>query len=57
LFVEHLSTIDVHDLGDGTCLTVYSVDSEPAVLALVIAGAARAALNNLPEVLGVEECR
>jgi len=57
LFVEHLSTIDVHDLGDGTCLTVYSVDSEPAVLALVIAGAARAALNHLPDVLGVEECR
>ena len=55
LFVEHLSTIDVHDLGDGTCLTVYSVDAEPAVLALVIAGAARAALNHLPAVLGVEE--
>jgi uncharacterized protein YndB with AHSA1/START domain len=57
LFVEHLSTIDVHELGDGTCLTVYSVDAEPAVLALVIAGAARAALANLPEVLGVEEYR
>ncbi len=53
LFVEHLSTIDVHDLDDGTCLTVYSVDAEPAVLALVIAGAARAALGHLPEVLGV----
>ena len=25
LFTEHLSTIDVHDLGDGTCLVVYSV--------------------------------
>jgi hypothetical protein len=57
LFVEHLSTIDVHDLGDGTCLTVYSVDAEPAVLALVIAGAARAALERLPIVLGVEVCR
>jgi len=53
LFVEHLSTIDVHDLADGTCLTVYSVDAEPAVLALVIGGAARAALGHLPEVLGV----
>lgn len=53
LFVEHLSTIDVHDLGDGTCLCVYSVDAEPAVLALVIGGAARAALGHLPEVLGV----
>jgi uncharacterized protein YndB with AHSA1/START domain len=57
LFVEHLSTIDVHDLQDGTCLTVYSVDAEPAVLALVIAGAARAALGRLPEVLGVKEYR
>ena len=53
LFVEHLSTIDVHDLDDGTCLTVYSVDAEPAVLALVIGGAARAALGHLPELLGV----
>jgi hypothetical protein len=53
LFVEHLSTIDVLDLHDGTCLTVYSVDAEPAVLALVIGGAARAALGHLPELLGV----
>ena len=53
LFVEHLSTIDVHDLHDGTCLTVYSVDAEPAVLSLVIGGAARAAIRRLPELLGV----
>lgn len=57
LFVEHLSTIDVHDLGDDTCLTVYSVDAEPAVLALVIGGAARAALAYLPELLCVERAR
>ena len=55
MFAEHLSTIDVHDLHDGTCLVVYSVDAEPAVLALVIGGAARAALNHLPEFLGVKE--
>jgi uncharacterized protein YndB with AHSA1/START domain len=54
LLAEHLSTIDVHDLGDGTSLVVYSVDAEPAVLALVIAGGARAALVNLATVLGVE---
>ena len=54
MFVEHLSTIDVHDLHDGTCLTVYSVDAEPAVLALVISGAARAALHGLPGLLGVD---
>jgi len=44
----------VHDLDDGTCLVVYSVDAEPAVLALVISGAARAALDHLPDVLGVD---
>ncbi len=55
MFTEHLSTIDVHDLEDGTCLVVYSVDAEPAVLALVIGGAARAALNYLPEFLGVKQ--
>lgn len=53
LFIEHLSTIDVHDLGDGTCLVVYSVDAEPAPLALVIGGAARAGLLGLPDVLGL----
>jgi hypothetical protein len=57
LFVEHLSSIDVIDLHDGTCLTTYSVDAEPAVLTLVIAGAARAALHRLPDVLGVDEHR
>jgi carbon monoxide dehydrogenase subunit G len=47
LFAEHLSTIDVHDLGDGTSLVVYSVDAEPSVMALVIGGAAGAALERL----------
>jgi hypothetical protein len=54
MFTEHLSTLDVHDLGDGTCLAVYSVDADPAPLALVIGGAARAGLEGLPAVLGLE---
>ena len=54
MFVEHLSTIDVHDLDDGTCLAVYSVDADPAPLALVIGGAARAGLEGLAGLLGVE---
>ncbi len=54
MFAEHLSTIDVHDLGDGTCLAVYSVDVDPAPLALVIGGAARAGLEGLPALLGLE---
>ncbi len=52
MFAEHLSTLDVHDLDDGTCLAVYSVDADPAPLALVIGGAARSGLEALPELLG-----
>jgi hypothetical protein len=53
MFVEHLSTVDVLDLGDGTCLVVYSIDAQPAPLTLVIGGAARAALAGLPARLGL----
>lgn len=51
LFKEHLGTIDVHDLEDGTSLVVYSTDANPAALALVIGGACRAALANLAELM------
>jgi hypothetical protein len=44
---EHLSTLDVHDLGDGTCLVVYSVDADPDAMALIIGGAAGNALEHL----------
>ena len=47
LFREHLSTIDVLDLDDGTSLVVYSVDAEPSTMALVIGGAAGNALEHL----------
>ena len=57
MFAEHLSTIDVLDLGDGTCLAVYSVDADPAPLALVIAGAARAGLEGLAALLDVDDIR
>ena len=55
MFAEHLSTIDVHDLDDGTCLAVYSVDADPAALALVIGGAARSGLLGLPGLLGLDD--
>ena len=48
---EHLSTLDVLDLGDGTCLVVYAADADPATMALVIAGAAGNALANLRAML------
>ncbi len=54
MFKEHLGTLDVHQLADGTSLVVYSTDADPAPLALVIGGAARAALAHLPGVLGVD---
>ena len=47
IFREHTSTIDVHDLDDGTSLVVYSVDAEPSTMALVIGGAAGNALQFL----------
>lgn len=46
-FRRHLGTVDVIDLGDGSCLVVYSTDAEPDVMALVIGGAAGAALHEL----------
>ena len=51
IFREHTSTIDVHDLGDGSCLVVYSVDAEPSTMALVIGGAAGNALQHLRSLL------
>jgi len=47
LFREHLSTLDVLDLGDGTSVVVYGADASPATMALVIAGAAGNALEHL----------
>ena len=46
LFRHHLSTLDVIDLGTSS-LVVYGADAEPAVLALVVAGAAAAGLVRL----------
>jgi hypothetical protein len=51
LLREHLSTLDVIDLDDGTCLVVYSADADPATMALVIAGAAGSALEHLRTVM------
>jgi uncharacterized protein YndB with AHSA1/START domain len=46
-FREHLATVDVHDLGDGTSLVVYGTDADPATMALVLGGAAGNALQHL----------
>ena len=47
LFKHHRGTIDVIDLGDGTCLVVYSTEADPRTMALVIAGGTLGALHEL----------
>jgi len=47
MFREHLSTLDVLDLFDGTSVVVYAADAIPSTMALVIAGAAGSALDHL----------
>ena len=51
MFREHLSTLDVLDLDDGTCVVVYSADAVPSTMALVIAGAAGNALEHVRELM------
>ncbi len=48
---EHLSTIDVLDVGDGTSLVVYAADADPSTMALVVGGAGGNALKFLRELL------
>ncbi|HUP84579.1 MAG TPA: SRPBCC family protein [Acidimicrobiales bacterium] len=47
MFREHLSTLDVIDLEDGSSLVIYAADAIPSTMALVIAGAAGSALEHL----------
>ncbi len=48
---SHLSTLDVLDLDDGRCCCVYGADADPAVMALVIAGAAAEGLDRARAIL------
>ena len=47
IFAFHRGTIDVIDLGDGTCEVVYSTDADPRTMALLIASGTRRALAEL----------
>jgi hypothetical protein len=47
IFRFHRGTIDIIDLGDDTCLAVYSTVADPRTMALTIAGGAAAALDEL----------
>ncbi len=44
---NHLGTIDVFDLGDGSSLVAYATDGEPDPMALMIGGATGNALREL----------
>ncbi|NNN20648.1 MAG: SRPBCC family protein, partial [Acidimicrobiales bacterium] len=50
MFQEHLSTIDVIELGPMDSLVIYGVDAVPAMLGLAIAGGASGALSRLKEI-------
>jgi hypothetical protein len=47
IFVHHRGTIDVIDLGDQTCLVIYSTDADPRTMALTIGGGTAGALDEL----------
>jgi uncharacterized protein YndB with AHSA1/START domain len=48
---NHLGTIDVFDLGDGSSLVSYATDCEPDAVALIIGGACGNALHELRRML------
>ncbi len=47
LFRFHRGTIDVLDLGDGTCVVVYATEADPRTMALTIGGGTAGALDEL----------
>ena len=47
MFSYHRGTIDVIDLGDGTCVVTYQTDADPRTMALTIAGGTAGALDEL----------
>ena len=47
LFRHHRGTIDVIDLGDDTCVVVYSTEADPRTMALTIAAGTAGALDEL----------
>jgi uncharacterized protein YndB with AHSA1/START domain len=47
IITHHRGTIDVIDLGDDTCLVVYSTECDPRTMALVIGGGTAGALDEL----------
>jgi hypothetical protein len=57
VFTHHRGTIDVIDLGDETCLVVYSTEADPRTMALTIAGGTAGALDELKRQMESTEVR
>lgn len=53
LFAFHRGTIDVIDLGDDTCVVVYSTEADPRAMALMIGGGTAGALDELARLMEV----
>ena len=51
MFAFHRGGIDVIDLGDETCLVVYSTDADPRTMALTIGAATAGALDELQRLM------
>ncbi|MEY2444599.1 MAG: hypothetical protein QOE00_1179 [Ilumatobacteraceae bacterium] len=47
IFHHHRGTIDVIDLGDNTCVVVYSTEADPRTMALTIGAGTAGALDEL----------
>ena len=51
MFKHHRGTIDVIDLGDDTCLVVYSTEADPRTMALTIGAGTADALDELKRIM------
>jgi hypothetical protein len=50
-FAFHRSSLDVIPLDSNSCIAIYAADADPRAMALVVAGAAAAGLDNLTSLL------
>ncbi len=55
IFVHHRGSIDVLDLGDDTCVVVYTTDCDPRAMALTIGGGTAGALDELQRLMEAPE--
>lgn len=55
VFREHLASIDVLPLDEGSCMVVYASDADPATMAIILGGAMEGALAELARQLEAGE--